>query len=184
MDPVLQADANALLIRACLLAAGDLDRLASARRHAEAAGEALLQHLVSGEGAVTHALVEDSPVGLLRDQMLVALAFGELATHTGREDFVNAAIRVRQWADAHLWDVTANQYADAAARSWPESWPEPADDSDDRAPSAMAVAVEVLLAAGEPLRARHIVQGAVLHTAPDRRHAALARQALILAGHP
>ena len=184
MDPILQADANALLIGACLQAAGDLDRLTPARQQAESAGEAILQHLVSAEGAVTHAMVEDAPVGLLRDQMLVALAFGELATHTGREDFANAAVRVRQWADANLWDVIANQYADAPARSWPESWSEIADDSDDRAPSAMAVAVEALLVAGDPLRARQIVYGSVLQTAPDRRHAALARQALILAGHP
>jgi uncharacterized protein YyaL (SSP411 family) len=181
MDPVVQADANALLIRACLQVATPLDRLQPARRQAEAAGDALLG-LLTADGAVRHTLTEDAPIGLLRDQMLVALAFDELVAHTERDDFAVAAQQVRSWADAHLWDGTSGQFADAPARTWPQSWAELPDDRDDRGVSGMAAAVEAVAAAGDAARALQMLQQASLRVAPDRAHAGLARQALILAG--
>jgi len=182
MDPVLRADANALLIRACLQTAAALDRLQPARRQAEAAGETLLRSLVTAEGAVRHAMEDHAPSGLLRDQMLVALAFDELSIQTGRDDFAVAAGKIRLWADENLWDPSTRQFIDGPARSWPAVWAVLADVSDDRAPSGMAVAAEAVAATGDTARALEILQQTVLQVEPDRRHAAMARQALILGG--
>lgn len=178
--PVIQADANALLIRACLQTAPILDREATARRQAVAAGETLLEHLVAADGAVYHAQGEDAPAGLLRDQMLVALAFGDLARLTGRDDFSAGALRVRRWADDHLWDERSGAFADGPARSWPASWDAGFDDDDDRGPAGTALAAEALAAAGDTLRALRVLHGKRLHAPADRRHAASARQLLIL----
>lgn len=179
-DLVIHADANALLIRACLQTGEVLDRQATARSQAVAAGETLLEHLVAADGAVRHTQVDAAPVGLLRDQMLVALAFGDLARHTGRDDFAAGALKVRRWADDHLWDDRSGAFADAPARSWPASWDAAFDDSDDRGPAGTAAAGEALAAAGDTLRALRVLRGKRLYAAADRRHSASARQLLIL----
>lgn len=179
-EPLIQADVNALLIRACLKTGKILDRKATAQHQAVAAGEVLLEQLVAADGAVAHVASGPAAVGLLRDQMLVALAFDDLTRLTGREEFARAAHRVRVWTDEHLWDESAGVFADAAPQSWPASWTAIPDDTDDRMPSGLALAAEALAAAGDTTRALRILQGTRLLIPADRRHAAAARQLLIL----
>ncbi len=181
-DPVIQADANALLILACLRSGESLDREDAAQRLASMAGETLLRELVTTEGVVRHALIDDTPAGLLRDQMLVALAFDELERQTGRGEFGEAATRVMSWADEHLWDEATGVFADAPVQSWPETWTSTPDEHDDRAPSGVAVAAEALAAVGDPVRALRVLHGIRLTSPTGRRQAAAARQLLVLEG--
>ena len=179
-ERLIQADANALLIRALLQTGEVLERDATARRLALSAGEVLMAEMVGGEGSVRHTLGRDAPWGLLRDQMLVALALNDLAQATGRADFAATARKVRVWADEYLWDHDSAQFMDGPARSWPASWEPLPHHADDRAPSGTAVAAEAIAAAGDTSRALRILHAVRLVTPAARQHAAATRQLLLL----
>lgn len=183
-DTLMLADANALLIRACLQAGTALGRQQVATDMAERAAATLQARFITAAGAVRHTPEAGASVGLLRDQMLVALALEEVSAQTQiqtkREAFVASAQRVRRWAEEHLWDDERGTYLDAVPIAWLHTWTDMSDDSDDRAPSGQAVAAEAALAAGDTTRAARILGRASLSAPADRRHAAMARQLLRL----
>lgn len=179
VDTLVLADANALLIRACLQAGAALDRRQPAIDMAVHAATTLQTRFISSEGAVRHAAEPGAPLGLLRDQMQVAMALQETAAQTGRQDLAETAQRVRHWADAHLWDGVRGTYIDARPDP-PEVWFDLPDDSDDRAPSGLAAAAEAALAAADTARAERILRHGTLSAPPGRRHASMARQLLRL----
>ena len=180
-DPTVSSRDNLLLIRAVLRTGEALGRGTAAREMAEAAGSYLVRECLEADGRVRHDDGPDAASGLLSDQMLASLAFGDLARHGGREEFAEASRRAREWADRHLWDETAAAYADALDPAAPEAWPRRyALDDDGRRPAGQALAAEALLAAGDDGRARRILEGLRYPRPPARPQAAMATLLLSL----
>lgn len=180
-DPTVYSGDNLLLIRALLGTGAALGRETAAREMAAAAGGFLLRECLDADGRVRRDDGPESAAGLLSDQMLASLAFGDLARHGGRDDFADAARRALEWADRHLWDEAAGAYADAPDPDAPGAWPRRyALDDDGRRPAGQALAVEALLAAGEADRARRILEGLRYPVPPARPQASMATQLLSL----
>ena len=180
-DPTVYSGDNLLLIRALLGAGAALGREAAARETAAAAGGFLLRECLDADGRVRRDDGPEAAAGLLSDQMLASLAFGDLARHGGRDDFADAARKALGWADRHLWDEAAGAYADAPDPDAPEAWPRRyALDGDGRRPAGQALAVEALLAAGETERARRILEGLRYPVPPARPQASMAALLLSL----
>lgn len=165
-------DANALLLRALLSTAADLDREEAVRRPAQGAAQRVID-LVEADGAVRHSDAPDAPRGRLRDQMLVSLALSEWADYSDDDGARTTAARVRAWSDSVLWREEDGVYADAPDVT------AGGDVADGRAPSGRALAAEDLLARGDTTRARQLLSLPLL-SAPGRRHAGIARQLLRL----
>ena len=179
--PTVYSGDNLLLIRALLATGAALGRETAAREMAEAAGAFLLRECLDADGRVRHADGPEAASGLLSDQMLASLTFGDLARHSGRDDFAGAARRARLWADRNLWDEAAGAYADAPDPAAPEAWPRRyALDDDGRRPAGQALAVEALLAAGEADRARRILEDLRYPRPPARPQASMATLLLSL----
>ena len=148
---------------------------------AEAAGGYLVRECLEADGRVRHDDGPEAASGLLSDQMLASLAFGDLAGRSGREEFAEASRKARVWADRHLWDEAAGAYADAPDPAAPGAWPRRyALDDDGRRPAGQALAAEALLAAGEDQRARRILEGLRYPRPPARPQAAMATLLLSL----
>ncbi len=174
-DPTVYSGDNLLLIRVLLGTGAALGREAAAREMAAAAGDFLLRECLDADGRVRRDDGPESGAGLLSDQMLASLAFGDLGRHSGRDDFADAARKALGWADRHLWEATAGAYADAPDPAAPGAWPRRyALDDDGRRPAGQALAVEALLAAGETDRARRIVEGLRYPVPPARPQASMA----------
>ena len=158
-DPTVYSGDNLLLMRALLRAGAALGREAAALAMAAAAGGYLARECLEADGRVRRDDGPEAASGLLGDQMLASLAFGDLAGHSGRGDFAEASRKARLWADRHLWDETAAAFLDAPDPAAPGAWPRRyALDDDGRRPAGQALAAEALLAAGEIDRARRILE--------------------------
>lgn len=180
-DSTVYSGDNLLLIRALLGTGAALGREAAARETAAAAGDFLLRKCLDADGRVRRDDGPESGAGLLSDQMLASLAFGDLGRHSGRDDFAEAARKALGWADHHLWDAAAGAYADAPNPAAPEAWPRRyALHDDGRRPAGQALAVEALLAAGETNRVQTILEGLRYPVPPARSQASMATHLLRL----
>jgi uncharacterized protein YyaL (SSP411 family) len=181
-DPVCSGD-NFLLLRAVLGTGDSVGRRGQGRQMAERAGEYLLRHHLDDDGRVRHCDVPESAAGLLRDQMLATLAYGDLARRTGRADFADAARTALQWADRHLWDEETGSYHDAPRPEAPSSWVPHFVAADDRRPAGLALAALALEGQGYRDKARRLLAQTAV-SSPGRQHATAALALLALESRP
>jgi uncharacterized protein YyaL (SSP411 family) len=163
-DPVLYADRNAALIRACLV----LDsREGPAARLAQAAGEFLLKECLGPAGEVRHVCGDqDSLAGLLEDQALVGQALLDLSALSGEQRFAQAAQEVVRFVQEHLFNAERNAFfagLDQTLAPWRDTW----------LPAGPALAAELYLRVGHREEVQGLLENLQLAEQPSRAHSGL-----------
>ena len=170
----------ASVIAAVLRAAALLNDEA-AKRKALAAARFLLDNAIGADGQVVHCLVgavgEPTP-GTLGDQIFVALALREAHRWSGEASFVDAAVKVRRWAEVNLLDQTKGIFRDSRPPRHTLAWEALMPFADGNQAAGNVLAAELYLREGEGERARHIL-GSVRALQARRSFASLGRILLL-----
>lgn len=180
-DPTLYADRIAYMTLSLYEIEPLLGTRESITRMRKRAAQTLMT-MIDDKGAVFHALQDDAPAGasgLLRDQMLVALALTRAGSAAGRQQWSASGLRAWNWARAHLLDEASGGFIDAVKPEGLSRWPRHMPFADDTLPAGNALAARMLRQTGDIAGARRLLKARPLHR-PVRAHASVATASLSL----
>jgi len=173
-DPTVYTDRNALLILACLRAAGAEVEGPDSADMGLAAAAYVMEECVRPDGAVFHCVTESGPqvVGLLEDQVLAARALWEAYRVSGRDEFASATHRIVKWTETNLHDAGEHAFIDGQEDAAIPTWKQTIGFADEMVPAGNAMAATLYLQMGQEAMASELLSDRVFDpTVPRRSYA-------------
>lgn len=180
-DPTVYTDRNALLILACLRAAGAEVEGPDSADMGLAAAAYLMEECVRPDGAVFHCVTESGPqvLGLLEDQVLAARALWEAYRVSGNDEFASTTHRILKWTETNLRDAREQAFIDGQEDAAIPAWKQAIRFADEVVPAGNAIAATLYLQMGQEAMASELLSDRVFDaTVPRRSYASFGRALL------